>query len=136
MSAEHPRRRPRRRAAGRTHSVAQIRVAEITVDVFRGGVRNLNLRVSEPEGRVRLSIPRWTSLETARAYVETQIGWIRRHRERVRRTARERTPAPRYVDGETHHAWGQEVPLRVIEVAVGEYLGEDDIVRYEDDWGR
>jgi mannose-1-phosphate guanylyltransferase/mannose-6-phosphate isomerase len=27
-------------------------------------------------------------------------------------------------------------PLKVIEVAVGEYLGEDDIVRYEDDWGR
>ncbi|MRR11183.1 cupin domain-containing protein, partial [bacterium] len=26
--------------------------------------------------------------------------------------------------------------LKVIEVAVGEYLGEDDIVRYEDDWGR
>ncbi|MDA3937131.1 MAG: mannose-1-phosphate guanylyltransferase/mannose-6-phosphate isomerase [Actinomycetota bacterium] len=26
--------------------------------------------------------------------------------------------------------------LRVIEVAVGDYLGEDDIVRYEDDWGR
>jgi mannose-1-phosphate guanylyltransferase/mannose-6-phosphate isomerase len=28
------------------------------------------------------------------------------------------------------------VPLKVIEVAVGEYLGEDDIVRYEDDYGR
>ena len=27
-------------------------------------------------------------------------------------------------------------PLKVIEVAVGEYLGEDDIVRYEDDYGR
>lgn len=27
-------------------------------------------------------------------------------------------------------------PLKVIEVAVGEYLGEDDIVRYDDDWGR
>lgn len=26
--------------------------------------------------------------------------------------------------------------LKVIEVAVGDYLGEDDIVRYEDDWGR
>jgi len=26
--------------------------------------------------------------------------------------------------------------LRVIEVAVGDYLGEDDITRYEDDWGR
>lgn len=29
-----------------------------------------------------------------------------------------------------------DTTLRVIEVAVGDYLGEDDIVRYEDDWGR
>lgn len=29
-----------------------------------------------------------------------------------------------------------EVPLRVIEVALGEYLGEDDIERLEDDWSR
>jgi mannose-6-phosphate isomerase-like protein (cupin superfamily) len=28
------------------------------------------------------------------------------------------------------------VPLQVIEVQVGEYLGEDDIVRIEDDWAR
>jgi mannose-1-phosphate guanylyltransferase/mannose-6-phosphate isomerase len=28
------------------------------------------------------------------------------------------------------------MPLKVVEVAVGEYLGEDDIVRYEDDYGR
>ena len=27
-------------------------------------------------------------------------------------------------------------PLKVIEVATGDYLGEDDIVRYEDDWER
>ncbi|MDZ4179075.1 MAG: mannose-1-phosphate guanylyltransferase/mannose-6-phosphate isomerase [Coriobacteriia bacterium] len=27
-------------------------------------------------------------------------------------------------------------PLKVVEVAVGEYLGEDDIMRFEDDWGR
>jgi len=26
--------------------------------------------------------------------------------------------------------------LRVIEIAVGGYLGEDDIERFEDDWGR
>ncbi|MDO8987033.1 MAG: cupin domain-containing protein, partial [Coriobacteriia bacterium] len=29
-----------------------------------------------------------------------------------------------------------KVPLKVIEVQVGEYLGEDDIVRIEDDWVR
>lgn len=29
-----------------------------------------------------------------------------------------------------------EGTLRIVEVAVGDYLGEDDIVRYEDDWAR
>ncbi len=29
-----------------------------------------------------------------------------------------------------------KVPLKVIEVQVGEYLGEDDIVRLSDDWNR
>jgi mannose-1-phosphate guanylyltransferase/mannose-6-phosphate isomerase len=28
------------------------------------------------------------------------------------------------------------VPLEFIETQVGDYLGEDDIVRYDDDWGR
>ena len=29
-----------------------------------------------------------------------------------------------------------ETPLEVIEVQVGTYLGEDDIIRYEDNYGR
>jgi mannose-1-phosphate guanylyltransferase/mannose-6-phosphate isomerase len=29
-----------------------------------------------------------------------------------------------------------KIPLEVIEIQVGEYLGEDDIVRFEDDWNR
>jgi len=29
-----------------------------------------------------------------------------------------------------------DTPLRIVEVAVGDYLGEDDIVRYADDWAR
>ena len=29
-----------------------------------------------------------------------------------------------------------EVPLRIIEIQTGDYLGEDDIVRFEDDYGR
>ena len=29
-----------------------------------------------------------------------------------------------------------KIPLEVIEIQVGEYLGEDDIVRFEDDWDR
>lgn len=28
------------------------------------------------------------------------------------------------------------IPLEVIEIQIGEYLGEDDIIRFEDDYGR
>ncbi|MBI5231393.1 MAG: mannose-1-phosphate guanylyltransferase/mannose-6-phosphate isomerase [Coriobacteriales bacterium] len=39
--------------------------------------------------------------------------------------------------GSVHRIENQgKVPLKVIEVQVGEYLGEDDIVRIEDDWER
>ncbi|MBE0476941.1 MAG: cupin domain-containing protein, partial [Coriobacteriia bacterium] len=39
--------------------------------------------------------------------------------------------------GETHRLENVgKVPLKVIEVAVGEYLEEDDIIRYDDDWDR
>ena len=43
-----------------------------------------------------------------------------------------------YIPAGCRHRLGNlgEETLMVIEVAVGEYLGEDDIVRYEDDWGR
>ena len=43
-----------------------------------------------------------------------------------------------YICAGTRHRLANpgSIPLRVIEVAVGDYLGEDDITRYEDDWGR
>ncbi len=43
-----------------------------------------------------------------------------------------------YIPSGTRHRLGNEsdVPLEVIEVQTGDYLGEDDIVRFEDDFGR
>lgn len=39
--------------------------------------------------------------------------------------------------GEVHRLENRgKVPLQLIEVQVGEYLGEDDIIRYEDNYGR
>ena len=43
-----------------------------------------------------------------------------------------------YIPRGSRHRLGNpgEAPLKVIEVQVGDYLGEDDIVRLEDDFGR
>lgn len=39
--------------------------------------------------------------------------------------------------GAKHRAWNvTEEPVSFIEVQTGEYFGEDDITRYEDDYGR
>ena len=39
--------------------------------------------------------------------------------------------------GEKHRLENQgKIPLQMIEVQVGEYLGEDDIERFEDNYGR
>jgi len=94
--------------------VAQIRVAEITVDVVRRNVRNINLTVLPPDGRVRVSAPRWTSLVAIEDFAYSKLDWIRRHRRKIRSMERE---APiRYVDGEVHRVWGRTHVLRLTEV--------------------
>jgi len=39
--------------------------------------------------------------------------------------------------GSKHRAWNNtDKPVQFIEVQTGSYFGEDDIIRYEDDYGR
>lgn len=54
----------------------------VAVAVTRKRVRNLNLRVHR-DGSVTLSIPLRTSLSAAQAFLDSRVGWIARHRERV-----------------------------------------------------
>jgi len=49
-----------------------------------------------------------------------------------------KTGEMRFIPAGTKHRLGNpsDKPLKVIEIQIGEYLGEDDIIRYEDDFGR
>ena len=39
--------------------------------------------------------------------------------------------------GDKHRAWNKtDKPVQFVEVQTGDYFGEDDIVRYQDDWDR
>ena len=39
--------------------------------------------------------------------------------------------------GDKHRAWNKtDKPVQFIEVQTGDYFGEDDIIRYQDDWDR
>jgi len=97
----------------------QITLGDVTIDVVRKKVRNINLTVHPPLGEVRISAPRRASLRTIRAFAISKLDWIRKQQAWMREQARQApVPARRgleYVDGETHFVWGRRRTLLVWE---------------------
>ena len=98
----------------------EIVLGDITVEVVRKRVKNINLTVQPPLGRVRISAPKRASLETIRAFAISKLDWIRKHQARMREQARQAPPAkPRpqleYADREPHAVWGKPYLLAVSE---------------------
>ena len=98
----------------------QIVLGDITVDVVRKRVKNINLTVHPPLGRVRISAPKRASLKTIREFAISKLDWIRQHQARMREQARQAPPGkPRrelkYLDGESHVVWGMPCRLAVSE---------------------
>jgi len=100
----------RRRKTDKTSILA---VAELSVEVVRKDVRNLNLRVHPATGAVRLSAPRHTADVVIERLIRDKLEWIRAQRRR----ADNRTDAapPALVSGERHSFQGQACVLEVIE---------------------
>ncbi|MGD1900783.1 MAG: M48 family metallopeptidase [Geitlerinemataceae cyanobacterium] len=89
--------------------VEHLDVGGIAIEVQRKAVKNISLRVSPPDGRVRIGAPDRYDLELLREFATSKLPWIERQRAKIRDRAR---PAPRqYVRGETHHYRGQPYQL-------------------------
>lgn len=100
-------------------SESQITLDEITIEVVRKKVRNLNLTVRAPHGEVRISAPRRASLGEIRAFAQSKLEWIRKHQERIREQAagppRDPQPRLRYESGESLPVWGRSCLVAVSE---------------------
>jgi predicted metal-dependent hydrolase len=99
---------------------SQIQLGDITVDVVLKNIKNINLTVHPPDGRVRISAPKRTSMKAVRAFAISHLDWIRKHQERLRepddgttRGHEERKSG--YVDGGSHYVWGQRHRLTISE---------------------
>ena len=89
-----------------------IEVADLTVEVERKWIRNIYLRVSPTDARIRISAPMLMSERAIRQFVLAKEAWIR---QRLRRVGERRTPAPReYLSGELHYYMGQGYRLQVV----------------------
>lgn len=83
----------------------------ISVEVIRKRVKNLNLAVYPPDGRVRLTVPYGTASATAEAIIRQRGPWIQRQQERF--LALPRPDRPLHVSGELHYLAGEPYRLEL-----------------------
>lgn len=91
----------------------QLELGELKVEVVLKNIKNIHLNVYPPDGRVRISAPSRTNLDTIRIFAISKLGWIKQQQKKFQQQARE---APReYLDRESHYVWGKRYLLEVIE---------------------
>jgi len=100
------------RMSGGSADPYQIMVGGLVVDVVRKDIKNLNLRVCPPDGRVRAAVPVRVSDKAVRLFVNSKLGWITR--QQVKLANREKPLAREFVSGETHYYQGRRYRLNVI----------------------
>lgn len=88
-------------------------VTGIAVEVWRKPIKNINLAVYAPDGRVRISVPRIMSDSLVRRAVMDRLSWIEKQQ------AHFRAQAPLVLlkaeSGEIHEVWGKSCLLTVFE---------------------
>lgn len=90
-----------------------IHVAGIAVEVWRKPIKNINLAVYAPDGRVRISVPRIMSESRVRQAVMDRVSWIEKQQAHFR--AQPPVVMLKVESGETHNVWGEPHLLTVFQ---------------------
>jgi predicted metal-dependent hydrolase len=91
-------------------------IAGIEIELIRKRVKNVNLRIHAPYGRVTVSAPRRTSEAFIAEFVAAKAPWIRKQQARI--AAMPPRPELTYTHGEEHAFLGHPYPLEIY-AAVG-----------------
>jgi predicted metal-dependent hydrolase len=95
----------------KTPRTAIIDLGDFTAEVAFRSVRNLNLRVLPPDGRVQASAPWYVSLATVREFIHSKQDWIAKQRQRIQ----EQECATEEDDADSVYLWGERRQLVVEE---------------------
>lgn len=87
----------------------------IEVHLIRKDVKHLRVAVYPPDGRVRVSVPRFVPDKAVHHAVLDKLDWIRQQQIRIKAHAQQ--AAHRFVSGEQHAVFGRRCQLELIERA-------------------
>lgn len=94
-----------------THNT--IELDGVHCDIIFKKIKNLNLRVHPPCGRVSISAPLRMDLETIRIFIASKLGWIHKQQLKIKN---QKSESPKeYITSEIHYYLGQKHLLRVVE---------------------
>lgn len=93
--------------------VTELQIGDVAVDVILKNIKNIHLSVYPPTGRVRISAPLNSNLDTLRIFAINKLPWIRRNQTKLLNQARE-TPRE-YLERESHYVWGKRYLLKIKE---------------------
>lgn len=93
--------------------MTELHIGDVAVDVILKNIKNIHLSVYPPTGRVRISAPLNSNLDTLRIYAISKLPWIKRNQTKLHNQARE-TPRE-YLERESHYVWGKRYLLKIVE---------------------
>lgn len=88
-----------------------ILVEGITVELQQKSIRNINIAVLPPDGRVRVSAPLRSDIEAVKSFIIAKMAWIKKSRDKFRNAPK--LPALKYISGEEHFLFGEKLLLEV-----------------------
>ena len=84
--------------------------------VIRKNIKNMYLRIKDPDSPLELSIPRRMGTGEALDFVRKKLPWVQKKRQKIRESAFRTKGADRqFASGDTVHVWGREYLLEVLE---------------------
>lgn len=67
---------------GKTAKTSFMLIDGMNVEIVRKKIKNMNLSVHPPNGRVRLSVPKGVDEETVRLFAISKLPWIQKQQRR------------------------------------------------------
>lgn len=94
-----------------------IKIEELEIEFQQKKVKNINLSIVPPEGKIRVSAPYRVSMAQVHRFLEEKKEWIRFHRQKVlHRAKNQKDSEPDFVTGDTLYFFGEKILLEVLHV--------------------
>ncbi len=90
-----------------------IEVEDISITIIYKQIKNMHLRISQPDGNVSLSAPLKKDINSIRRFCTSKLLWIRKYQEKIK--SHQHEPSLEFISGEHLLFLGKLYLLKVIE---------------------